>query len=446
MASLLPRLDPQGLSALAQGRPLTAFLAGVNGTGMRGLASFLLQEGWQVWGADLRPLEDSDPLRSQGLQVLRPMEMPPPVSLCIRSAAVPVDAADVLHSRQGGARGLRYAEALGEISRVRPVLAVAGTHGKTTCAGWIAYGLQEAQKPCGYLVGGYVPQLQGSASWGDPSTPLIMESCEFDRSFWELRPYQVALTNVEAEHPDTYPGGLPEVEAAFRKFLAGVVAQGKIFAGPEAPDYRQTGGAQWVPVKNLSDAIEVGLAGRHNRKNAALVATVLNELGLHSQEILHALSTYQGAARRMEVLGPFLESVVISDYAHHPTEIAATLQAAKERYPHAKIYAVFQPHQARRFTAYRENFVQSLDDANGILLLEIYRARDPEDLQPKVEELLEPLECRDRERGAHARPMAVAPQSDQALQWLREQLQPGDVVLCLGAGNVDDFARKLVAG
>jgi len=433
------RRNPGNLEALAEGRPARAFLAGAGGTGMRGLARFLLALGWEVWGSDARGEEALDDLAALGLRPLDEGAIPPPAGFAIRSAAVPADAPAFRRAVEEGALALRYCEMLGRISRLRPVLAVAGTHGKTTCTAWIAFGLRRAGVRAGWLVGAEVPQLPASAGWGDPALPLVVESCEYDRSFLQLSPGHAALTNVEAEHPDTYPGGLPEVRAAFREFLARVPAGGTVFAGPEAPDLRAGLKAQWVEIPPLDESVPLGLPGRHNRRNAALVAGVLRSFRLDEAAVRGALREFRGASRRMEDLGEWRGARVVSDYAHHPTEIAATLQAMGEARPGRRIVAVLQPHQAARFRAYRDAFAPALAAAGAVILLPVFRARDPVHLEARVEELVPLLSAR---RG---RRVAVARDEEDAFRLLREAVRPGDLILCLGAGDVHELARRLLA-
>ena len=430
----------QGLQALAGAAGESLLLVGVGGCGMRGLARFFLAAGWSVYGQDQRGLSRNDPLRAAGLQMW-PAGDVPKVSWVVRSAAVAKDEVHVEQATAQGARSALYAEMLGEISRLRPVLAIAGSHGKTTCTGWIAFGLREAGIQCGYLVGAEVPQLPDSADWGVEGTPLVMESCEYARSFHHLRPAQVGLLNVDAEHPDTYPGGLPEVTEAFEQFLSQVEAQGEVFAGPECPDLSHASAAKWVPAAELPLDWQVGLPGVHNRRNAALVARILASFGLSEEAVRHAIAHYRGAARRLEEVGQ-LEAgpLVVSDYAHHPVEVAATLQAARERWPDRRLLTVFQPHQAQRFHAYRELFAPSLDEADALLLLEIYRARDPEELKASVDELLPELVARP---GKQFRPLQAVQDHPRGCTILASWWRPDDVILCLGAGDVDAFARSL---
>jgi len=426
------------LDSLAGAGGRTAYLAGAGGCGMRGAAAWLLAEGWEIWGEDSAGLNPNDPLLVAGMKTPAPGHALPPVSLAIRSAAVPEEDEGFQVALSGGARPLRFSEFLGEVSRLRYVIAVAGSHGKTTVAAWIAFGLHRADKDAGWLVGADVPQLPGSSSWGTPGSPLIVESCEFERSFLKLAPEQVVLLNVDAEHPDTYPGGLPEVQEAFEAFLASVPATGKVFAGPEAPDLHKKFRWQWDRVAPLDADVPLGLPGHHNRRNAAPVASVLASLGLTEHEVKAALADFRGASRRMETVGEWEKARIVSDYAHHPREVEATLQAAREAWPGKRMVVVFQPHQAQRFHAYRDQFAPSLDEADGLLLLEIHRARDPEGVRASVEELIPALETR-----VPGRPLAGPVPREKVESRLREMVLPGDIVLFLGAGDVDSLARNL---
>lgn len=428
------------LDALAGTAGKTLLLVGAGGCGMRGLAKLFLQAGWTVFGQDAQGFDSQDPLLAEGLIPLQEKEALE-VSWVVRSAAVPGSDRHVQRAIAGGADSTLYSGMLGEISKLRPVLAVAGSHGKTTCTAWIAYGLRAAGVEVGYLVGAEVAQLPASAAWGDPRLPLILESCEYARSFHALRPQDVALINVDAEHPDTYPGGLEEVVEAFSVFLDGMASQGRVFAGPETPDLSARAAGKWEDASALPEEQAVGLHGAHNRRNAVLVAAILRDFGLTEEQVDHALCTFTGAARRLEVVGTSKAGCqVVSDYAHHPVEVAATLQAARERWPSRRLLVVFQPHQAQRFHAYREQFAPSLDHADALLLLEIYRARDPEELEASVKELVPELLARRPEQN---RPVVTVQDHAEGRTILDSWTDPDAVILCLGAGDVDAFARDL---
>ncbi|MFT7516544.1 MAG: UDP-N-acetylmuramate--alanine ligase [Myxococcota bacterium] len=438
-----PTLNSTSIDQLALANGKSVVFVGVAGCGMRGLAVFFLQAGWQVYGCDAKALAADDKLFELGLEWCE-LATAPRASWVVRSAAVPASDPVFEQCVEHTARPCLYAEFLGEISKIRPLLAVAGTHGKTTCTAWIAYGLREAGVEVGYLVGAEVPQLKSSSAWGNPALPLIVESCEYARSFHHLHPTQVALINVAAEHPDTYPGGLPEVSESFEKFLRNTSTTGKVFAGPEAPqDLRHSTEAAWQDCDLLDENVPLGLFGDHNRRNASLVAAVLRDFNLSDEQVSHALSSFSGAARRLELLreidvdGGSVK--LVSDYAHHPTEVAATLNAAQQRWPSAAINVVFQPHQAQRFQDYRDLYAECLDAASSVVLLPIFRARDVESCKADSKDLLPDLEVRHPQR-SHM----FCEQMLDGLQWSLSHATAGSVVLCLGAGDIDGYIRKVL--
>ena len=418
-------------------------LVGVGGSGMRGLATLLLEAGWDVWGSDQKPLPENDVLWEKGLQYFEGM-VTPSCSWVVRSAAVS-DKDDVVNKAvQDGAKSILYSEFLGEISRIRPVIAVAGSHGKTTCSAWLAYGFRSAGVEMGFLVGDNIPQLGTSASWGSPDLPLIMESCEYARSFHFLTPEQIALINVDAEHPDTYPGGLQEVEEAFQVFLSNLNSNGKIFAGLEAPrSFEKYYCEKWQKCSATDPTQKIGLYGSHNRLNAALVSELWRDYGLKESEIEYGLSTFLGASRRLELLGEVnadngANITLVSDYAHHPVEVGATISAAKERWPKHHLLAVMQPHQAQRFHAYRNQFASCLDLADEVVLLDVYRARDPESLQADVRELIPELKQRNLSRN-----LTYFSDTNSIIKHLHTNVDCDTVVLGLGAGDIHDILCRL---
>lgn len=412
----------------------SAHLVGVAGTGMRGLATLLLQNGWRVSGTDACPLPDDDPLLEDGLIWVEPDAVCwDGEEVCVRSAAIPDRDPRIVAARAAGVEPCLYADMLGRLTETRPMLAVCGTHGKTTTTAWIAWALRASGIECGWLVGGHSPQLGDSAAWGDPSAPLIVESCEFNRSFHKLRPRWAALLNVDHDHVDTYPS-LASFEAAFEQFLRSVPSDGAVFAGPQAPRWSaRFPSLPWHELPTLPQSVPVGLPGDYNRQNAALVAGVLRYFGVGESAIGDRLTGFEGTSRRFETLGALQGASVVSDYAHHPEAVSAVVATAREQTPNGKVWVVFQPHQASRFCRFLDRFAASLADADGVILLPVYRARDPEELLADIEDLASSL--------AADLPVAVC-DADGARQMVLAWAGPGDTVLCLGAGDIDRMVRS----
>ncbi len=433
---------------------------GIGGIGMSGLAKILTVKGDSVTGSDLQPC--SFPGAAVGH---RAENLPEGVELVVRSAAIPDDNVEVAEARARNVPVIKYAEMLGRLSKEKPTIAVAGCHGKTTTTSMIAWILSRAGFEPSYVCGGVITQLGSNAAPG-AGKHLVVEACEYDRSFLSLSPACAVITNIEEDHLDYYKD-IGEIAAAFREFAgksSGPVIgsaddehAAKILAGlkGKAESFSVDGDADWrarnVTVKDGKWTFDVlkygrpygpftlGVAGVHNVSNALAAIAAANWAGV-GQEILQlALSEFSGAARRFQVLGENKGALVIDDYGHHPTEIQATLRAARERYPERKIWCVFQPHQASRTRLLLKEFARSFTDANVVLLPEIYEAREMNG-QTKVSSA--DLAKAITEQGKAA---LFLPTFDEILAFLKDKATPDCLVLTMGAGNVDAIARRFLA-
>jgi UDP-N-acetylmuramate--alanine ligase len=439
-------------------------LIGVGGIGMSGLARILLARGDAVTGSDLRPANVPGAVLSIGHAATN---VPAAADLVVRSAAVPEDNPEVAEARRRGVRVMKYAEMLGELSRSKVTIAVSGCHGKTTTTAMAAYVLSRAGFEPSFVCGGVIPQLGSNASPG-AGKHLVVEACEFDRSFLHLSPACAVITNIEEDHLDYYKD-ITEIAAAFREFAsrtsgpvigsmdnphsAAIVAdlkgKGEGFSVQKDADWRAVN----VEVKDGRWSFEVlkygrpfgryalGLAGEHNVANALAVIAAATWTGVGQEIIQVALSEFGGAARRFQLLGERRGALVIDDYGHHPTEIQATLRAAKERYPDRKIWCVFQPHQRSRTRIFMREFSRSFGDAHVVLLPEIYSAREAENGGRKVSSA--DLAKAITEQGKAA---LFMPTFDEVLAFLRQKVTPDCLVLTMGAGDVDEIARRFIAG
>ncbi len=433
---------------------------GIGGIGMSGLAKILTVRGDAVSGSDLQPC----PFPGAALGH-RAENLPEGAELVVRSAAIPDDNVEVAEARKRNVPVLKYAEMLGRLSKEKQTIAVAGCHGKTTTTAMVAYVLSRAGFEPTYVCGGAIPQLGSNAAPGT-GKHLVVEACEYDRSFLQLSPACAVITNIEEDHLDYYKD-IHEIADAFRDFaarssgpviasaddaraakiLSGLKGRGEAFSLEEDADWR----ARNVAVRDgkwTFDVLKYGrpygtfalsVAGAHNVANAlaAIAATAWAGVG---QEIVQlALSEFAGAARRFQVLGEKKGALVVDDYGHHPTEIQATLRAARERYPERKIWCVFQPHQVSRTRLLLKEFARSFADANVVLLPEIYEAREA---NGKARVSSADLAKAIAEQGKAA---LFLPTFDEVLGFLKEKATPDCLVLTMGAGNVDTIARRFLA-
>jgi UDP-N-acetylmuramate--alanine ligase len=443
---------------------------GVGGAGMCGLAELLHGEGLKVSGCDLAASEATRRLQRVGIPVAighDPAHLEE-AQVVVMSSAVRRDNPEIVAAESRAIPVIRRAEMLGEVSRLRWSIAVAGTHGKTTTTSLTGYTLTRAELDPTVVVGGRVHFLGAHARLGR-SEYLVCEADEFDRSFLALHPVLAVITSLEAEHLDTY-GNEEALEEAFVTFANRVPFYGAVIACLDDPGVRRIlprltrrvvtyGFSPQADVRGrnldlrpwegscrvLADGKELGelsvrLPGRHMISNAIAAVAVCLEIGVPFSTIAHALASFTGVARRFDRRGERDGVVVMDDYAHHPTEVAATLQAARQTFPDARIVLVFQPHLFSRTRGFARQFGEALLGADVALVLPIYPARE----QP-IPGVTAELVAESARRSGH-RQVRLADSSGDAVAQLEELLRPGDVLLTMGAGDVAEIGETWLAG
>ncbi|MBZ5588060.1 MAG: UDP-N-acetylmuramate--L-alanine ligase [Acidobacteriia bacterium] len=443
---------------------------GIGGVGMCGLAELLHGEGFTVSGCDLAASETTVRLESLGIRVhlghaAGHLEG---VQVLVISSAVKPDNAEVEAARRLGIPVIRRAEMLGEISRLKWGIAVAGTHGKTTTTSLTGFVLTRAGLDPTVVVGGRMHFLGAHARLGH-SEYLVCEADEFDRSFLALFPVLAVLTTVEAEHLDTY-GSLEAMDEAFVIFANRVPFYGATIACLDDPGVRgllprferrivtygfspeadvcgravrlTTAGSDCLVVVRGREVgrLTLSLPGRHTLANALGATAAALEVGVPFAAIAAAVGAFAGVARRFERKGTRGQVTLVDDYAHHPTEVAATLQAARQSFPDARLVAAFQPHLFSRTQMFAREFGDALLGADVVVVLPIYPARE----QP-IPGVTHEFVVEAARRSGHPN-VRAATSFGQALTMLEESLRPGDVLLTLGAGNVVQLGETWLAG
>jgi UDP-N-acetylmuramate--alanine ligase len=362
----------------------------------------------------------------------------------VYSTAIPADNPE----RAAAQRELHRADLLGELTRLKPTIAVSGTHGKTTTSSMIVHALLGCGLDPSYLVGGEVRSTGTNAAWGAGEW-LVVEADESDRSLLKLSPRIAVLTNAELDHHTTY-ASQRDVDETFRTFLASaetaVVWDRQRLRALAADPVTYDADAQLGPNGSAFEfdgvTVELAVPGLHNAQNAAGALTACRLAGADVAQAAHALASFTGAGRRFERLGTTpAGALVVDDYAHHPTEVRATIEAARTLAP-ARVVAVFQPHLFSRTARQAREFGAALAQADRVVVCEIYPARERADDFPGVSGLLVAEAAADAARG---RPVAWMPQFDAAEAYLRAELREGDLCLTLGAGDVDSLGRRLLA-
>jgi UDP-N-acetylmuramate--alanine ligase len=407
-------------------------LVGMGGAGMSAYALAAHALGARVTGSDRAWSPYAQRLLEQtGIETIvghRPENVPDGDDVeVVHSTAIAPDNPERVAARERGLPDRPRADLFGEIAATRRVIAVAGAHGKTTTAAMIAVALRDAGLDPAWIVGGEVRDLGSNAGWSEGEW-LVAEADESDRSFLALAPEIAVVTNVELDHHQTYRSRA-ELDDAFRAFLA-QSERAVIWDRPEL--LALAGGIEVFPFEGDVN-LPLRLPGEHNRRNAAAALLACELAGADPSRSRAALSGFTGAKRRFEELGVTASGArVVDDYAHHPTEVAATIAAARSQAP-ARVVAVFQPHLYSRTRALAGAFGEALAAADRSLVLPVYPARERQEDFPGIgSELI----------AADAHPGSF----DEAASLLGAELTDGDVCLVMGAGDVDTLGRMLVGG
>jgi UDP-N-acetylmuramate--alanine ligase len=430
---------------------------GIGGAGMSGLALVAKELGAEVTGSDAADSAYCERLRANGLepQIGHAAENVPDDAVLVVSTAIPDDNPELGAARDRGQPILHRGDLLGEVSRLKRTIAVSGTHGKTTTASMAAHALIECGRDPGFLIGGELRPGAGNAGWGEGDWAVI-EADESDRSFLKLDREVAVVLNVELDHHSTYRS-LGDLKDAFTIFTEpasvrvlgpgvdlpgeGEVVEFGIERGnlrAEAVELRAGGSRFRVDGAE----VELRVPGRHNVLNALGALAACRAAGLEVAEAAPTLAGFGGAGRRFEDLGrTALGARVYDDYAHHPTEVRATLEAARTLGTR-RLVACFQPHLYSRTRKLAREFGAALALADLVVVVEIYPARERAQDFPGVSGLMVATAAAD---AAGGRPVWWLPRMDDAERWLRDELAEGDVLLTLGAGNVDELARRLTA-
>jgi UDP-N-acetylmuramate--alanine ligase len=451
------------LFATVDPRPI--HFMGVAGAGMSGLALLAVRQGLAITGCDADPSGAAD-LAALGVEIWRGHD-PGHVAgarAVVVTAAVPGDHPEVERARTLGVPVIRRADALGQAVAGGTVVAIAGTHGKTTTTVMVTEALAAAGRDPTGLAGGRVAQWGGNARVG-ASGLYVVEADEFDRAFLSLRPTVAVVTNVEADHLECYGGSVAALEQAFVEFAS---AARRVIVGGDDRGAQRVAAALRVPLWRVglgaeadvriveprfderrsrarvelpggrTVAVELRVPGMHNVRNAAAALAVAAELGADLERCRAALGEFPGVGRRFERIGEARGVTVVDDYAHHPTEVAATLAAARQVFPARRLVAVFQPHLFSRTRLHGEALGRALAAADVVVVAPIYGAREAPEPGVTAE-----LVARGAAQ-AGATTVAVADRAALA-PWVAETVRAGDVVFTLGAGDVTRVGPELLA-
>ncbi len=449
---------------------------GIGGAGMSGIAEVLKNQGYDVSGSDLKDSPVTDRLRALGVTVFigHREDNSANADVVVVSSAVSAENPEVAAARSRRIPIVPRAEMLAEIMRYRHGIAVAGTHGKTTTTSLIASILGEAGLDPTFVIGGKLNSAGTNAQLGG-SRYLVAEADESDASFLHLTPVISVVTNIEADHMDTYGGDLEKLKQTFVEFLHNLpfygvavmcvdddyvgeiiprISRAIITYGIDNPDadYRadnicfdglKTRFLVRRPGGRSDLQVELKMPGRHNVLNALAAIAVATDEGVDDAAICRGLQGFGGVGRRFQVYGDYQTTrgmiTLVDDYGHHPTEVAAVIRAARAAYPGRRLVMLYQPHRYSRTRDLYEDFVKVLSEVDGLLLMEVYSAGEPVIPGADGRAL-----CRSIRQRGKLEPVFVEDNSEiESL--LANVLQDGDLLITQGAGDIGGVAARLAA-
>jgi len=446
---------------------------GIGGSGMSGIAEVLLNLGYAVQGSDLRESGASARLQQLGARIMigHCAANVAGADVVVVSSAINADNPEVAQALAQRTPVVKRAEMLGELMRFRYSIAVAGTHGKTTTTSLVASVLAEGGADPTFVIGGRLKSAASNARLG-AGEYLVAEADESDASFMHLQPMIAIVTNVDADHLGTHGGDFGKLKQSFVEFLHNLPFYGlAVVCGDDAVakslipqiarpyltygfdadvDVRavnvQRHGPQSVfdvlrPQTQTPLRVTLNLPGRHNVLNALAAITVATELEIDDSAIQRALAGFQGIERRLQFLGDVAigtgSVALVDDYGHHPTEIAATVEAVRQGWPGRRVVLVFQPHRYTRTRDLLDEFAQVLSDTDALVVAEVYPAGEAPIAGADGKAL-----CRAIRSRGHVEPVLLKG-LDELPQVLAGIVQDGDVVLTMGAGSIGAASHEL---
>jgi len=446
-------------------------IIGIGGIGISAVAKLLYHNGKEVTGSDVNASSITDEVEELGIKVSighMPDQVPEGCDLVIYSSAVPDDNPERVVATEQGIRQINYPEFLGELTNEYRTIAITGTHGKSSTTAMTGLIFEAAGLDPTVIVGSKVATFPDGNLRLGKSDILIVEACEHEAHMLNIKPEQAVITNVEREHLDYYRD-LDHIKESFQKFINGTKekviinaddvnsknfkADQVISFGYEFGDYRVQShnvgdGVQSFDVTKSGKAlgsVKLYIPGKYNVMNAMAAITVATEFGIDFSDCQKALNDYPGAWRRFETVGSWHGAKIISDYAHHPTAIKATLVATREFFPDKKVILVYQPHHHVRTRELFDDFIPAFDECDELILAEIYRVagRESDEYQDvSSRELVEAVQARDEGKGRR-REVVFSADLNSVEDEVRNRAKDGDIVIFMGAGDIDEVARGL---
>lgn len=447
------------------------YLVGICGSGMKALAEYLADCGCEVTGSDLtRPQTLLKCFQEKGIRIHfghQLEEFPEDADCLIYSGAVSENNPVRMHAKKLGIPEYSYSRMLGLLMAEKTGVSISGTHGKSTTTAMTASILQQSSLSASAIVGAQLIE-SGRSGWAGSGDLLVAESCEYKKSFLNLTPKYAAILGIEPDHFDCY-SSLEEIKKVFSEFATQVSDDGVVIVNQECAASMEAGKSALARVETFSThsgsdwwaadirktdsghrfrvfyhgeyftEIELKIPAEHNVLNALAAVALSHHSGASRSEIREGLKSFQGIHRRYEQVGHWRGTSLIDDYAHHPTAVRKTLETARKEFGQRRIWCLFQPHQTSRTEALMDEFASSFGHADKVLIVPVFAAREenPEKANMTSKDLSDKISLQSVD--SH-----YSPSLDHILITLEDEARPGDVIITMGAGNIDQVYHELI--
>jgi UDP-N-acetylmuramate--alanine ligase len=421
------------------------YFAGVGGIGISAVARLMIADGKEVWGSDMAASTVTSELEKIGVKFQTGQnvdQIPRDTDLVIYSIALDeLDPNFMSALKEKFPNHMSYPESLAIISKNKKTIAITGTHGKTTTTSMIATAMKDLGFDPTVIVGSLLKEWNSNFLPGS-SEYFVVEGCEYKKSFLNLHPYILVITNIEEDHLDYYKN-LQNIKDAFRELAERVPTDGYIITDLGNPNVAEVVAGLQCHIIDYRDADVDGVGlvkmpGEHNRSNARVAMSVLQALGADTSRVKNSLSNFSGVWRRFEYIGRMKTgALVYDDYAHHPTEIKAFLRGARGAFVGKKIIAIFQPHLFSRTKDFLDDFSHSFENADEVIILPIYKAREIDNGEVSSGMLVEKI----RNTGKHVDLMTSFA---DVVEYLNSKSHENTIIATIGAGETNILATQLV--
>lgn len=416
---------------------------GIGGVGISAVARMMILGGKEISGSDVNESKITKELKNLGVKIYtghKKENLESDTDLVIHTIAIPENNCELVKARKLKIEMLSYPEILGLISKNLYTIAISGTHGKTTTTAMTAKVFMDGQLNPTVTIGSLLKDLKSNFIAGD-SKYFIVEACEYKRSFLNLQPKILAITNIDNDHLDYYKN-LEDIQRGFSELVSKVPTDGFLVCNSNNPTVKpilKSARCRVVDYTKVNKKLQLKFPGIHNIENAKIAFAIGRITGIKEEKIIKSLENFSGTWRRFDFKGTTRNGALIyDDYAHHPTEIKTTLKSFKEKFPNRRLIVIFQPHLFSRTKILLRDFAESFNDVDEIVITPIYAAREKPDKTINSSILAEKIKC-------NGKTIKCFKNFDTLVNYLGTNTHKDDIVLTMGAGDIYKVGERLVS-